>query len=601
MAKPKLSRRKRLMLLYTGISFAVVLLAAVLVFRMRPRPEPYTPGQEVEGITSSLKRTIPNDYPRVVFSDVAKQAGIDFVHFSGSRSTQLPEDMGSGAAWGDYDNDGDLDLYVCNIAGPLTMNEQQLQASTVSNKLYRNNGNGTLTDVTAEAGVGFKGCSMGAAWADYDGDGDLDLLVTNFGPIILYRNDGGVFADVSRKAGLSQANGFWTGASWAEYDGDGDLDVYVCGYVQYRFNPADLSKASLQYKAAVPSTLNPSSYPPERNLLFRNNGDGTFTEVAKQAGVDNLTGRSLSAAWCDFDEDGWIDLYVANDISDNAMFKNLGNGKFADVSHNAWVADYRGAMGLGIGDWDSDGDQDIFITHWIAQENALYTNLLYVLGKRTLQAQPMRFMDIADQVGLGQIALDFIGWGTSFFDYDNDGRQDLFVVNGSTFQDEEDPKHLAPMKNQLFWNKGEEDGFFEVGEVSGEVFAQARVGRGAAFADYDGDGDVDVFVVNHSGPPLLLRNDGGNRNHWLKVRLQGSKKNRSGVGAKVSVIAGDRKQVLHVGAQSSYLSQNPFEAHFGLGRLQQIDELIVTFPSGKMQRLGPILADQTVLVSEIGQ
>jgi hypothetical protein len=574
----------------------IVVAAGVVVFRTRPSPKPYTPGEQLEGVTSSLGREIPQDYPQITFTEVGKQAGIDFTHFAGSRSSQLPEDMGSGAAWGDYDGDGDFDLYVCNFTGPLTMDPAD---SDAGNKLYRNNGDGTFTDVTKEAGVDFRGYSMGAAWGDYDGDSDLDLWVTNFGTSILYRNNGDdTFTDITERAGVAGVEGFWTGASWSDYDRDGDLDIYICGYVQYRFDPLDMEKVSLQYQADIPFTLNPSSYPPERNLLYRNNGDGTFTEVAKESGVDNASGRSLSAAWCDFDLDGWPDLYVANDISDNAMFKNLGKGRFVDVSHDAFVADYRGAMGLGVGDWDNDGDYDIFITHWIAQENALLNNLLYAFGEAEAKAERMFFMDISDHSGLGQIALDFVGWGTSFFDYDNDGLQDLLVVNGSTFQDSKDPKVLIPMRDLLFWNQGEEKGFFEVGQVSGTILAEQRVGRGAAFADYDDDGDVDVFVVNHGGAAMLLRNDGGNRNNWLKVRLRGSGKNGHGLGAQIELVAKGKRQVQELGAQSSYLSQNAFEAHFGLGQLQQVEKLTVVFPSGKKVSRDGLAANQTVLIQE---
>lgn len=602
MSRKQLARRHRLIIKYSLIGLTLVTLGALSIRLLDPQPEPYQPGDTVEGITRSLDRDIPADHARVRFTDAAPEAGLDFVHFYGTRSTQLPEDMGSGAAWGDYDGDGDLDLYLCNFAAPLTATEQELRASPAGNRLYRNNGDGTFTDVSAESGTGFQGWSMGAAWADYDGDDDLDLLVTNYGTNILYRNEGGGrFRNVSQTAGLSRHHGFWAGASWSDYDGDGDLDLYVCGYVRYHFDPADRSRATLQYQAAVPFTLNPSSYPPERNLLFRNNGNGTFTEVAEKCGVDNPGGRSLSAAWCDFDQDGWPDLYVANDISDNAMFRNLGKGKFADVSHQAWVADYRGAMGLAIGDWDSDGDLDIFITHWIAQENALLNNLLYTLANPDKKAPKMLFIDIADQVGLGQIALDYIGWGTSFFDYDNDGREDLFVANGSTFQDERDPRKLIPMRNLLFQNKGEEEGFFEVGKVSGEVFAQPRVGRGAAFGDYDNDGDVDIVVVNHGARAWLLRNDGGNRHNWLKVRVRGSRQNLQGIGARVEVTAGGRIQAREIGAPSSYLSQNPFEAHFGLGRAARAERVRVTFPGGAVRERTDVSANQTVVIEERGR
>ena len=591
--------RKRRMLVYGLVGLAVTLTAAGIVFWKRGSDEPYQAGERIEGITATLDRDLPPDHPRVEFVDVAEQAGIRFRHFHGRRSTQLPEDMGSGAAWGDYDNDGREDLFLCNMAGPLTASAAELAASPASNRLYHNNGDGTFTDRTEGSGLGARGMFMGAAWGDWDGDGFLDLVVTGYRDLRLYRNNrDGTFADVTERAGLGGFSGFWSGASWGDYDRDGDLDLYVCGYVQYEYRAADVGRGTRQYQAVVPSTLNPSSYPPQRNLLFRNEGNGTFSERAEPTGVSNPEGRSLSAAWCDFDEDGWLDLYVANDVSDNAMYRNRGNGSFADVSHSAWVADYRGAMGLGVGDWDGDRDQDIFITHWIAQENALYSNLKYAFGEGQAASEEMRFMDIADMVGLGQIALDFIGWGTFFFDYDNDGRPDLFVANGSTFQDEKDPGLLLPMPSHLFWNAGTERGFFEVSAASGKPFEAPRVSRGAATADYDGDGDLDVVLMNHGGAALLLRNDGGNANNWLRVQARSTKGNRFGVGAKVQIEAGGRAQYVQIGSQSSYLSQNPYQADFGLGKASGVERLRVVFPSGKAVERKDVAANQLVVVLE---
>jgi tetratricopeptide (TPR) repeat protein len=607
-ARGRKARRNRRLVLAAAALVAVSAAAAVL---LRPRPAPYTPGTDTgahDEITRDLARSRPAGFPEVRFTDAAAETGLVFRHFDGTRSTQLPEDMGSGLAWGDYDGDGDPDLFLVNEDGPLTLSPGEAGRSPAHARLFRNDG-GRFTDVTDEAGAGVHGCGMGAAWGDYDGDGDLDLLVTRFGRNVLLRNDGGGrFTDVSEASGVAAYEGFWSGAAWGDYDRDGDLDLYVAGYVKYRYDGVLAGKGSQQYEAVVPSTLNPSSYPPERNLLLRNDG-GVFHNVAPQAGVEDLTGRSLSAAWADFDGDGWPDLYVANDVSDNAMYRNLGNGRFQEISHEAWVADPRGAMGLGIGDWNNDGDLDIYIAHWIAQENALYDN-----QARRGPPQPMRFLDIADQVGLGQSTLDFVGWGCGFFDFDNDGREDLFVANGSTFQREDDPRHLVPMRNQLFWNAGTgpDGGFFEPGDAAGPALARENVGRGAAFADFDGDGDLDIAVNVNGGEARLLRNDGGNRHRSLRVVLRGPSAGGRGpakfrtttfaTGARVLLTALGVTQLQEIGAGPSYLSQSPpGEAHFGLGEAAAVERLSVAWPDGTRQEFSDLPAGGTLMLTEGGE
>ncbi|HLV02599.1 MAG TPA: CRTAC1 family protein [Acidobacteriota bacterium] len=593
------SRRHRLLFRY-GLGAAIVILAvAILIVGTRSKVEHYLPGRDVKGITRSLNRELPPDIPAVYFEDATAEAGIDFIHFWQSRSTQLPEDMGSGMAWGDYDGDGNVDLFLCNIAGPLTLAAAERERSPSTNRLYRNLGDGTFQDVTGLVGLEFRGFSMGAAWFDYDNDGDLDLFVSNYGTNLLYHNSGGTFQEVTAKVGLDGDKGFWTGIALGDYDRDGDLDIYLCGYVRYEFHSQDTWKTTSQYQALVPFTLNPSSYEPQPNRLYRND-DGVFQDVAKEAGVENGDGRSLAAVWCDFDEDGWPDLYVANDISDNAMYRNLGNGRFEDVSHKAWVADYRGAMGLAVGDWNNDLDLDIFVTHWIAQENALYDNVMRFPEEGTGDTDHvLHFFDIADQVGLGQIALSYIGWATSFLDYDNDGRQDLLVVNGSTFQEEDRPERLIAMRDLLFWNKGPEEGFFEVGEALGQVFTTPRVGRGGAVADFDNDGDLDIVISNHGAAPLLLRNDGGNRGNWIRVRAKGKSHNYFGVGVRVEIETKASRQVQVIGSQASYLSQNSLDAHFGLGSTSLIDRVRLTFPCGHVRELTDVAANQTIVVEEL--
>ncbi|MGH7522668.1 MAG: FG-GAP-like repeat-containing protein [Gemmatimonadales bacterium] len=581
------SRTRRQRRLALATTFAVAFLTiAVTVARFALKPQPaYQPGQPVEGLTSELSRPLPPDYPRVTFVDVSRDAGITFHHFWRERSSQIAEDMGSGAAWGDYDNDGWPDLFLVNVAGPVTLPPDSLQRSPARCALYHNNRDGTFTDVTEQSGLALRIWGMGAEWGDYDNDGRLDLAVSAYGANVLFHNDGdGTFTNVSTASGIGGKRGFWSGVAWADYDRDGFLDLYVTGYVKDTppLPGADVPSARLDEEN--PASINPSAFQPERNLLFHNNRDRTFTELAARAGVVGAAGKSLEAVWADFDSDGWPDLYVANDVTDNQLFRNLGNGTFADISHQAHVADYRSAMGLAVGDWDGDQDQDIFITHWIAQENALYTNL---------GTTPLDFRDEADRFGVGQIALDFVGWGTFFFDYDNDGRLDLFVANGHTFQRRDAPRLLAPQTAQLFWNHGPRDGFSDVSAVSGAYFGSPRVGRGAAFADYDNDGDLDVVVINHSGDAVLLRNEGGNRNHWIRIKVEGS-----AVGARIRVVADTMVAVREVGVQASYLSQNDPTEHFGLGARRQVDSVVVVWPSGTRQALTPVAADQTLRIRE---
>lgn len=586
-----LSRRQRKLLMATGIVLVGTLSGGLVVWRMTETEEaPYRPGERIEGVEARLVRTLPADYPRITFVEVTHLAGIDFWHFSGQRTNQIPEDMGSGAAWGDYDRDGWEDLYIVNTIGPLTMTRDEGRRAGTCNRLFRNNGDGTFTDVTKTARVGFCGWGMGATWGDYNNDGWPDLIVTAFGELVLYHNNGdGTFTEVTQRAGLSEFEGFWTGASWGDYDNDGDLDLYITGYVRYV--PMENDPTALGFDIENPPGINPSSFEPERNLLFRNNGDGTFTEVASRAGVANPMGKSLSAAWVDLDQDSWLDLYVANDVSDNAFFRNRGDGTFEDLSYPALVADYRSSMGIAVGDWDGDGDLELFLTHWVAQENAFYTNLIREEGK-------LLFRDEADRYGLGQISLDYVGWGTFFFDYNNDGRPDLFVTNGSTLQQRDRPQLLVPQKDLLFWNRGA-DGFYDVSAVSGSYFDSLFVGRGAAFADYDRDGDLDLFVVNHGTRGVLLRNEGGSQQSWLQVALESRSCNRMALGAWVRVVVGNSAQVQQIGAQSSYLSQNSYVAHFGLGEAAVVDTVEVIWPcNGKRQRLEHVPARQRILIVE---
>ena len=529
----------------------------------------------------------------VTYVDVTDEVGIHFQHSSGTRSSLLPEDMGSGAGFADIDNDGNIDLYIVNIPGPFQQNGPTSNTGT-TNVLYRNNGNGTFTDITKRAGVGHQGYGMGCVFADYNGDGYVDLYVTNYGENVLYRNNGdGTFNDMTETAGV--ACELWsTGAAFADVDGDSDLDLYVCNYVTYDLVALEQMKAeSLQSGKPVPSALNPHVFEPQDNVFYRNNGDGTFTDVTAEAGVAAPGGRSMQAIFSDFDADNDLDLYVANDTSINYTYRNDGSGIFTDVSAESWAADFRGSMGVAAGDYDSDGDIDLFMSHWVDEENALYRNLLKEEGT----AEHIRFVDESYTAMLAEESIKQIGWGTALFDYDNDGDLDIFVTNGSTFQELKRPQVLIAQRDTLFRNNG--DGTFtDVSKIVGITLLPIHVGRGASFGDYDNDGDVDIFIVNNYAKPTLLRNDGGNRNNWLHVELIGTNANRNAVGAKIQVKTVNQTQISEIYAGDSYMSSNSFIAEFGVGSATQVESLAVIWSNGDTQTLHNVPTNQRLRITQ---
>ena len=537
---------------------------------------------------------------KTVFKRVTS-TGINFTHSRGHRTSLLPEDMGSGAGFADYDGDGDLDLYIVNNPGPLA---QQVTDMSTKNVLYRNNGNGRFTDVTIEANVGDYGYGMGCVFGDYDNDGNLDLYVTNYGPNVLYHNNGnGRFTNVT--VGADVGNSLWsTGAAFGDYDQDGDLDLYVCNYVEYDLSELEsMQKESIQAGKPVPSALNPHVFTPQDNVLYRNNGDGTFADVTAELGVEAHGGRSLQAIFSDLDLDGDLDLYVANDTSPNFVYRNNGDGTFEDISEASWAADFRGSMGLTSGDYDGDQDLDLFISHWIDEENALYRNLwveennlvFKAVGDRN-QETFIRLVDESYGAALGEESLKYIGWGTDFFDYDNDGDLDIFVTNGSSFQQLDQPQYLIAQKDQLFRN---EDGeiFADVSEASGIASMPLHVGRGATFGDYDNDGDVDIFVVNNHEQAVLLRNEARSYN-WLHVKLIGTLGNRDGIGSKIRLRSGNMNQLREIIAGSSYMSFNSLIAEFGLGSYMLVDWLEVRWLNGKIEQFTDIEVNQRITIKE---
>lgn len=585
----KLSRRKRKVFWWAVISALLMAIVTAAIWH-EVEAEMYLPGQEIEGLTSRLARELPADVPPVQFDNVTEKTGIQFRHFYGERGSRITEDMGSGVAWIDYNNNGFQDLFIVNNSGPMGMSPEEFQNSPAHTKLYRNNGDGTFTDITEEAGLKIRMHGMGTAWADFDNSGFIDCLITGYGENRLFKNNGdGTFTEVTEQAGLGGEYGFWAGAAWGDFNGNGYVDLYITGYLDYFEIPDVAEIRDLQ----EPPSINPSVFDPIRNLLYMNNGDGTFTEIAEQAGVANAQGKGLEAAWVDLTGNNLPDLYVANDVTDNMLFRNLGNGNFMNISYQAKVADYRGSMGVAIGDWDGDGDLDLFITHWIAQENAFYNNLWSEDGQGMLF-----FRDEADRYGLGQSSLDYVGWATSFFDFDNDGRPDLFVINGHTNQVVGNPKQLVPMKDQLYWNRNNEEGFYEVSLIAGDYFHEEYTGRGGAYADFNNNGKLDLFIVNHSGPGVLLENRTESGYNWLQVQLTGTDSNRSAIGAKLRLVTRDGVQIKQVGMQPSYLSQNMLVQHFGLKNSETVDELHILWPGGKEQKFTNIHSNQRILITE---
>ena len=461
MQRGRSRRSKRLRLTLTALIAAVaVLVAATVYVYLATRPEPYRPGEDLGDITQTLSRELPADAPRPVLIDVTAAAGLDgFVHFKGVRTSQLPEDMGSGAAWGDYDNDGDEDLFIVAAGGASRRRPRLSGLPRCSTKTWATGRSGPMRDFNPRSRV----IGMGAAWGDYDGDGWQDLVVTTYGELLLFRNElGSLGCGVSSR--FSMPTGYWAGAAWGDFDRDGDLDLYVCGYVQYRATDADRARASQQYGRSVPYTLNPASYRAPRAICsFATRATAHLPRLLRLSAWTIPEGRSLGALWHDFDDDGWLDLYVANDISDNAFFHNLG-GRFEDISHAAWVADYRGAMGLAAGDWNRDGDDDLFVTHWIAQENALYDSLLTNRPREASSvrrsepgrpaSQPWASSTSRINRGLGQIALRVVGWGTEFADFDGDGWLDLVVVQRQHVRDRRSrPSGCNPKRSMFLWNQ----------------------------------------------------------------------------------------------------------------------------------------------------
>ena len=515
----------------------------------------------------------------VTFTDVTKASGITFSHVSSPDKKYILESMSGGVAVFDVDNDGLLDIYLVNSPTVASAGD----ARAARSELWRNRGDGTFADVTDKAGVGYPGWGMGAVAADFDNDGWNDLYVTCFGPNHLYRNNGdGTFTDVTAKAGVGDPR--WsTGAAFADYDGDGWLDLFVANYVDVRLDALpEFGKGKFCEFHGIPVQCGPRGLPGSGDSLYRNRGDGTFEDVSEKAGVADPGGRfGMGVGWSDFDGDGHPDLFVANDAGPNFLYRNAGRGTFVDVSLQSGTAlsedgKEQGSMGVAIGDYNHSGGWSIFVTNFSDEYNALYRH-----------DKGFQFTDASFASQTAKASIPLVGWGTHFFDYDNDGWLDLLAVNGHVYpQVERAGLTTKYAQRQLLYRNNRDGTFTETTSSAGSALSEPTVGRGSAAGDLDNDGDLDVVINNLDGRPTMLRNDGGNRGSFLVMDLEARGGNRGAVGASVTVRAGDLVQRAERRSGDSYLSHSDARLHFGLGDRTTVDSMEVRWPDGTVQRFG---------------
>jgi enediyne biosynthesis protein E4 len=527
-----------------------------------------------------------NSHP-IQFTDVTAAAGIQFTHFKGNQGISINrEEFGPGLCVADFDGDGWQDIYFVNGR------DLYDRGIVERNALYRNNGDGTFTDVTDKAGVPGTGYGLGCVWGDYDNDGFPDLYVTQFGRNVLYHNNrDGTFRDVTDKAGVAGTEfgtQFHAGATFFDYDRDGRLDLYVGGYVA--LGPEGPRYCNL---GGVQSSCAPSAYHGSPDVLYHNNGDGTFANLTRTAKIYQPGGKNLSVGAADYDNDGWPDLFVANDGLYAYLYHNERNGTFEEVGLPAGMAvagqgQIMAAMCISLGDYDNDGWLDLYISDFQKSSDHLWHNS----GKGF-------FDEVSGPAGITVPTREVLSFGGGFFDYDNDGWLDLFIANGHVYPEVEQVTPAVRYKqlNTLFHNEGNGK-FVETTNQAGSAFQTPRVGRGVAFADFDNDGFTDLVVANNGGPPLLLHNRGGNGNHFLNLKLVGTKSNRDAMGTRVRVAAGGISQIREIAGGGSYLSQSDLRASFGLGKATQVEMVEISWPSGQHQAFRNVDADKFYEVQE---
>lgn len=522
--------------------------------------------------------------PQIRFVDVTDSAGIHFRHYTGAEGKKwLPETMGSGCAFVDLDADGWADILLLNDTDWKPGDKRHTLA------LYRNNHNGTFADVTKGSGLDIPMYAMGIAVADYDNDGLPDIYITALGGDHLFHNEGhDHFRDVTAQSGIRNAN-FGTSAAWFDYDRDGKADLIVANYVQW--SPSTDVWCSMDGKTK--SYCTPQAYKGESLRLYRNLGNGRFEDVTKKAGLYDPTSKNLGIAVFDYNNDGWPDLYITNDTQPNKLYRNNKNGTFTDIALQAGVAygqdgTARGGMGVDAADYARTGRQDLIVGNFSNQMMALYRNDGNGL-----------FTDMASATAIARASFRDVTFGTFFFDYDLDGFPDIFAVNGHIDPDiGRTHPELSFREAPLLFHNNEHGGFTDATHSVGPDLPRPIVGRGAAYADYDHDGDLDILITENNGPARLLRNDGGNRNHWINVRLIGRQSNRSALGAVVRVQSASGVQSQRVHSGSSYCSQSALALTFGLNQDPRVSKLTVYWPSGKVQNFDNLPADRFITIDE---
>lgn len=529
-----------------------------------------------------------------VFADVSAKSGVRFVNNASHTSEKyLLESMTGGVAMFDYDNDGRLDLYFVNgaaLSDPMKPGQMPDKTDPKYwNRLYHNNGDGTFTDVTEKAGVRGHSYGMGVTVGDYDNDGNADLYVTNYGRNILYRNNGdGTFTDVTEKSGVP-GGGWSVGASFVDYDRDGRLDLIVTRYVEWDFTKNPWCG---EHKPGYRAFCHPDQFKAITHIVYRNNGDGTFTDVSQKAGFAAAPGKGLGIAVNDYDRDGWPDILIANDSVAEQLFHNNGDGTFTETALPMGLAyDEDGktfaGMGTDFADYDNDGWPDVFINALANQRYALFHN---EKGKS--------FEYVSGPSGISGITMPHSGWGTRFFDYDNDGRKDLFVGQGHVMDNIQLTQPSVSYLEPPLLMRNTDGRFVSVSNQSGPPFLIPLASRGVAIGDLNNDGWPDIVINCNDRPAVILMNQGGNGNHWLVVNTVGTVSNRDGLGARVRVVTASGEQFVYVSTAGSYLSASDKRAHFGLGANAVVKLLEITWPSGAVQRLEDVKADQILTVRE---